>query len=380
MFRRTFSLIWILAVIALIGAAALLSVARTWLPQFGAQRAEVQRWVSEAVGQPVQIDALDAEWRGIYPVLHLRGVRLLDPEQRHTLLRFDELRVAIDPYAALYRWSVQVRALSIIGVRLSVERRADGMLAVLGFEDTADRKTDSLAVLAWLTSQPEVSLLRSEIHWRDARTPAAQPLVFSAVDLQLENDGMHHKLAVATQLPQSLGGQLHCVIDFKGDPTTPTHWAGNIYLNGTGLQLASWLRSRGYAGMTLQDGAADAELWGEFQGLQLHALTGNVRMSKLRLAGDTTPTLDELSGRLRFMRDAAAWRVDVEDHARDARRAGLAGEWFQSAAAHPGGRRTAAVRCRVRFSAPAGCQRLGRARRSAARVHAVHARRHGGHG
>ena len=313
MLRRTFSLLWILTVIALIGAAALLSVARTWLPQFGAQRAEVQRWVSEAVGQPVEIDALDAEWRGLYPVLHLRGVRLLDPDSRHTLLRFTELRVAVDPYAALYRRRVQVRALSVIGARLSVERRADGMLVVLGLEEMPDSKTDNTAVLAWLASQPEVSLLRSEIHWRDARTPAAQPLVFSAVDLQLENDDKRHKLAVATQLPQKLGGQLRCVIDFKGDPTTPTQWSGDVFLHGTGLQLASWLRSRGYAGMTLQDGAADAELWGEFQGMQLHALTGNMRLRKLRLVGDAAPTLDELNGRLRFSRDATAWRLDVED-------------------------------------------------------------------
>ena len=312
MLRRCFSLIWILVVIALIGAAALLSVARTWLPQFGAQRAEVQRWVSQAVGQPVQIDALDAEWRGLYPVLHLRGVRLLGPDKRHTLLRFTELRVAVDPYAALYRWRVQVRALSIIGARLSVERRVDGTLAVLGFEELPDSKTDSMAVLAWLAAQPELSLLRSEIHWRDARSPAA-PLVFSAVDLQLENDGTRHKLAGATQLPRSLGSQLRCVMDFRGDFATPTQWSGKVYLHGTDLQLANWLRGRSYVGLTLQDGAADAELWGEFQGLQLHALTGNVRLRKLRLAGEAAPALDELSGRLRFVRDASYWRADVED-------------------------------------------------------------------
>jgi uncharacterized protein (TIGR02099 family) len=312
MFRRCFSLIWVIAVIALVGAAALLSVARTWLPQFGAQRAEVQRWVSQAVGQPVQIDALEAEWRGLYPVLHLRGVRLLDPDKRHTLLRFAELRVVVDPYAALYRWRVQVRALSVIGARLSVERRADGSLDVLGFEDMPDSKTDSMAVLAWLASQPELSLLRSEIHWHDARS-AAPPLVFSAVDLQLENDGTRHKLAGATRLPQSLGSQLRCVIDFKGDFATPAQWSGNVYLHGTGLQLASWLRNSEYAHMKLQDGAADAELWGVFEGLQLRVLTGNVHMRKLRLAGDTTSALDEVSGRLRFLRDAAAWRVDVED-------------------------------------------------------------------
>lgn len=312
MFRRAFSIIWILAVVALIGAAALLSVARTWLPQFGAQRDEVQRWVSAAVGQPVQIDALDAEWRGIYPVLHLRGVRLLDPQQRHTLLRFAELRVAVDPYAALYRWRVQVRALSVIGARLSVERRDDGSLAVLGFEELPDNKTDSTAVLAWLAGQPELSLLRSEIHWRDARSTAA-PLIFSSVDLQLENDGTHHKLAGAMQLPRSLGNLLRCVIDFNGDIATPSHWSGNVYLHGTDLQLSGWLRRRTYADMNLKDGVADAELWGEFNGLQLRTLTGTAHLRDLRLTGDSVPALDELSGRLRFMQDATAWRVDMED-------------------------------------------------------------------
>lgn len=312
MFRRTISLLWILTVIALIGAAALLSVARTWLPQFGAQRAEVQRWVSEAVGQPVQIDALDAEWRGLYPVLHLRGVRLLDPQQRHILLRFAELRVAIDPYAALYRWRVQVRALSVIGARLSVERRADGSLAVLGIEEKQDGKADNKEVLAWLANQPELSLLRSEIHWRDERSTAA-PLIFSAVDLQLENSGKRHKLAGATQLPPSLGSQASGVIDFNGDLATPAQWSGEIYLHSTGLQLANWLKGLGHAGMTPRNGTADTEVWGEFRGLQLRSLTGSVRLRKLQLDGPDAPILDELSGRLRFAREAAAWRLDVEE-------------------------------------------------------------------
>ncbi len=312
MFRRCVSLIRILVVIALIGAAVLLGVARALLPQFGAQRAEVQRWVSTAIGQPVQIDALDAEWRGLYPVLHLRGVRLLDPDKRHSLLHFAELRVVVDPYAALYRWRVQVRALSVIGVRLSVQRRDDGTLDVLGFEDMPGNRKESMAVLAWLANQPELSLLRSEIHWHDARSPAP-PLIFSAVDLQLENDGTHHKLAGAMQLPQSLGSRLHCVIDFSGDFARPTQWSGKVYLYGSGLQLAGWLNDHGYADMTLQDGVADAELWGEFQGLQLRALSGSVSLHKLRLAGATAPALDELSGRLRFLREPQTWRVDVED-------------------------------------------------------------------
>ncbi len=312
MFRRCISLAWIVVVIALIGAAALLSVARTWLPQFGAQRADVQRWVSEVIGQPVQIDALDAEWRGLYPVLHLRGVRLLDPDRHHTLLHFAELRVVVDPYAALYRWRVQVHALSVIGARLSVQRRVDGKLDVLGFEEMPDNRKAGMAVLAWLANQPELSLLRSEIHWYDARSKAP-PLLFSAVDLQLENDGTHHRLAGAMQLPQSLGSRLRCVIDFNGDFATPTQWSGKVYLHGSDLQLAGWLRDRGYAGVTLQEGVADTELWGEFRNLHLSVLSGSLSLHKLRLAGATVPTLDALGGRLRYLSDAKSWRVDVED-------------------------------------------------------------------
>ncbi len=311
MLRRVFSLAWLLVAIILIGVAGLLSVARTWLPQFGAQRAEVQRWVSQAVGQPVQIDALDAEWRGLYPVLHLRGVRLLDPKTHHTLLHFTELRVAVDPYAALYRWRVQVHALSVIGARLSVERRSDGSFAVLGFGEMPNNKADSAAVLGWFATQPELSLLRSEIHWRDAL--AAAPLLFTAVDIKLENDGTRHKLVVVTRLPQSLGSKLRCVLDFAGDFAAPAQWSGGFYLHGTDMQLAAWLRGRAYAGMTLADGTADVELWGALQDLRLQALTGSVRMRKLRLAGATAPALSRLSGRLRFKRDARSWRIDVED-------------------------------------------------------------------
>lgn len=314
MFRRCFSLLWILAVVALVCVAALLSVARTWLPQFGAQRAEVQRWVSEAVGQPVQIDELAAEWRGLYPVLHLRGVRLLDPASQKTLLRFAELRVAVDPYAALYRQRVQVHSLSVIGARLSVERDADGTLGVAGFEELPDAGSHSPAVLAWLVAQPQLSLLRSEIHWRDTRS-SAPPLVFSGVDLRFVNNGATHKLAGVTQLPQRLGSSLRGVIDFQGDLANPAQWTGKVYLQGRGLQLATWLQGNEHAGVAMQDGRGDVELWGEFKSLQLRTLVGSIGLHDLRLGGAQTQaeTLNELAGRLRWRRNGASWNLDVED-------------------------------------------------------------------
>jgi len=310
--RRFLSILQYSALIVLVGGALLLSIARAWLPHIAAQRGAVAAWVSTAIGQPIEIERLSAEWRGFYPVLHLRGVRLLDPLRRHSLLRFDELRVTVDPYAALYRWRVQIHDLCAIGARLSIERRADGSLGVTGAEQSPDAAGRQSGLLAWLAVQPRVALLRSEIHWRDARS-TAPPQVFSSIDLQLVNDDDHHQLAGATVLPQTLGRALRVVMDFRGDLANPAQWSGKIYVRGQALQLATWMQGHTAGGMSALVGQADAELWGDFANLQLHAVTGTLRLQQVRAAGAPGTLLDEVAGGLRWRFNGASWRLDVDD-------------------------------------------------------------------
>lgn len=317
--RRIVSLLQYLALSILVGVALLLSLARVLVPQVAAQRDDIARWVSAAIGQPIAIEQLSAEMRGFYPVLHLRGVRLLDAARHHSLLRFDELRVTLDPYAALYRWGIQIHDLCAIGARLAIERRADGSLGVTGADESASGTSGQSGLLAWLAGQPRVALLRSEIHWRDARSTVPTQ-VFSAVDLQLVNDADRHQLAGAAELPQTLGHALRVVMDFRGELANPAQWSGKIYLHGQALQLASWMQLHPVGGMRTLSGLGDAELWGDFSKLQLQAVKGTLRLQQLRAGNAADTLLDEIAGRLHWRLEAAGWRLDVED-LRVARRA-----------------------------------------------------------
>src|SRR5437868_929462 len=56
----------------------------------------------------------------------------------------------------------------------------------------------------WLSAQRDIEVRNAEIEWRDEQR-AAPPLVLSALNLRLNNDGEHHRLGFAARLPENLG-------------------------------------------------------------------------------------------------------------------------------------------------------------------------------
>ena len=58
--ERLVSLLWTSFAVLLIGGAALVTLVRVALPQLGAQRSVIEAWLSETVGRPVQVGAINA--------------------------------------------------------------------------------------------------------------------------------------------------------------------------------------------------------------------------------------------------------------------------------------------------------------------------------
>ena len=95
-FRRLRRGCWKLAVWFIIGSAVLVSIGRLLAPHSDAFRPVVERFLAEALNQPVRIERIEARWPRLSPQITLIGLEVGRPEER--LLDVDQARLEFKLY------------------------------------------------------------------------------------------------------------------------------------------------------------------------------------------------------------------------------------------------------------------------------------------
>ena len=310
--------------IASIAAAVLMTVIRLLLPYIDLYQQDIERWLSDALGQPLHIKSVEAEWHGLGPLLHLHDIAFLDRHGGGVRASLAEASIAIDVPRSLLNGELILGSLTVSGVSLSVIYHRDGSIAIAGLGAVAERNKVSAdnggagAMLGWLFSQEHLALENSTIHWYDERF-SRQDLQFINVNLELQNDDERHQFDGSASLPDDLGRRFSFAIDLLGDVFIAGGWSGHAYINGAGLQTASLLNWLPLPGIRVDKGVAELRLWTEWQASRLQQLDGEVSIFGMQLSSVPaeaypalrTELLDSLSGRFHWQRHVDGWQFDV---------------------------------------------------------------------
>jgi uncharacterized protein (TIGR02099 family) len=303
-------------VIALIILAAVaIGVVRLLLPFAGHYRADIEQRVSETLGQPVKIGAVDVEWQGLNPRMRLSDVRLVSDTGDRTLYRFGEMVVEVDLPYYLRHGRVKPGGLRVSKVMLSLVRRSDGSLLLEGMNGEA---TGSGGVLGWFVQQGHLRVDDSELYWTDQRTQGKR-LHFTGVNLILSSQGARHQLSGkltlggenGMALPKKPDQHLDFVLDFNGAITQPAEWAGKFYLRGQAMDLAQWSESVSSATIRFSEGTGGFQVWGEWTRGHLGRLDGEFSFDDVSWAAAPVK-LTRASGLFSWQRDATGWALGVE--------------------------------------------------------------------
>ncbi len=315
--KRLLALLWMGLVVLLIVAAVSLATARVMFSYAGDYRTEVTAWLSDYLGQPVRVDALDARMQGLQPTLLLKGVRLLDRSGSETLLQSRELRVGIDLWRTLLERRVMLGLLTVVGADLSVLRDAGGRISVAGLllaqRSGAAAAPDPAAAGSWLFSQARLEIRDSTLYWLDQRGDA-RPRRFDIARIGLLNQGQRHLLEGVVSLPSGLGESIRVAADFRSAGAVLENWNGEFYVNGLGLELAPLLEQLRAQRQVRASGQLDMELWGRWKDGRLVELHGESGVRELLLRGDASAApfrLDLANGRFRWRREGSGWELDV---------------------------------------------------------------------
>ena len=154
---------------------------RIALPLLAAQRASVEHWASDLMHIPVAIEGLGARWPGLLPHLELHGLRIAPDTAGGAAITCRRVELTLAPLDSLRAREPVLHAVTLDGLRLSVQRASDGRFSVQGIPST------NPVFLAWLLRQERVEAWDTEIRFEDL-AEANAPIRVQNLDLRLQDE------------------------------------------------------------------------------------------------------------------------------------------------------------------------------------------------
>src|SRR5574337_230158 len=244
-------------------AGLVLALRYVVLPRVDNFRGKIEEMTSAAIGLPVRIGGMVADWSGLRPRLHLSEVVVSDKA----------------------------------GLPAETESSQPG------FAD-------------WLLSQGRIVIRGARLEWTDLQR-GAPPLVLDQVNLELRNWIGRHRFGLQARPSAALAATVDVRGDLKGhDPQRPASWGGEIYARVDGADLGAF---RAWVDLPYEAaGRGSTRAWVELVEGRLSALTADLRLTdaRVRLAPDL-PALDlaSASGRVRLARSEASRSVELNGFA-----------------------------------------------------------------
>jgi uncharacterized protein (TIGR02099 family) len=282
---------------AIAGALLLLTLRYRVLPDIERYHEQITTAASTAIGQPLIVGKIEADWDGLRPRLLLSDVKILDKQGKVTLsLPRLENTVA---WTSLPTAELRFQSVLIDSPDLSVRRDVQGHWFVAGIaldEQSAGTKDGS----DWLLHQSIVVIRNARITWQD-ELRAAPTLVLERVDLSIDNRFGHHRFAVRGSAPEKLASRLDVRGNFSGDSFADmSDWRGELF---TQLDYADVLAWKPWVTLpnAFKSGKGALRMWLGFEQGKLRSVDADVALAGVQARlSDELPQLDlkELRGRI----------------------------------------------------------------------------------
>lgn len=298
-------LVWGGLIAWLLFAALVLGLRYAVLPKIADYREEIEVSVSQAIGLPVHIGAIQARWRGLNPDLILDEVTVAD---RHGARAFSLSRVE-----AVLSWQTLLRGRPILGLLaferpvLHVRRERDGRISIAGVE--AEGEGDP-AFAEWVLEQKRIRVRNATVVWED-RQRGAPPLALEDLQFALDNSGRRHRFGLSAAPPGELAARIELRGEVRGQlGEALERLSGKLFLELDYADLAGWHPWLDYP-VHLPRGRGAMRVWGDFDE-GAGKLTADLALEDLRIrVAPSLPELDltALRGRLEGRYQPGDWAL-----------------------------------------------------------------------
>lgn len=285
-------------ILLFVGAGALLTLRYWVLPGIERYHDSLTAMASAAIGQPVSIGRIEADWRGFRPHLKLTNVRILDREGK-TALAFLKVENEVS-WSSLLTGELRLYSLELSQPDLLVKRDAQGKLFIAGVPLSGSSSSSGNSLADWLLDPSRIVIRDARITWLDEQR-ASPPLVLNQVNLLISNGWLRHRFALRALPPTELASGLDLRGDFYGTTFNDLPaWKGELYTQLDYADVAAW-RTWLTLPIPLRRGKGALRGWLGIADGKVSSLTADLALSgvRTRLAEDLPPLdVNSLYGRI----------------------------------------------------------------------------------
>lgn len=262
---------WLLGAVYFSFALCVLLLRYWLLPLVPEHRHDIEGMVGQALGLPVTIGSIAADWQGLNPHLELHDVRIADRAGRPALA-FERIDNIVS-WWSLPSFALRFDRIEIVAPTLHIRRETDGHLFVAGIP--VDGGGNDSQTADWLFKQNIIHIRKANVVWEDALR-GAPPLALEQLDFLLDNDiGGRHRFGLTAVPPAALASRLDLRGDLHGhDLSRPDDWHGQLFAELAYADLAGWHAWLDYP-VELPQGNGGLRLWLDVDGRRLAAAGAN---------------------------------------------------------------------------------------------------------
>lgn len=295
---------YLLAAVVILVSASALALRFLIIPEIDRYKAYIESSASDAVGVPVSIGAIEADWWWLNPRFSLRDVALSSPG-REAPLRLGQVDATIS-WLSLAWQEPHLTRLDIVRPSLEIRRDNAGVIYVAGIPVNVPSAPSPFP--DWLLRQRAVTVSGGRLTWLD-ETLEAPPLVLNQVNIRLENRFRRHRFGLTAQPPADAGTLLDLRGDLRGESVHRlASWSGRLYARADGASAAALHAWAPWAQASVKRSVGDLRCWLTLAQGRIQALTGDVKLHDVAvsLAADRPDMVfRQVSGRIGWQRGKA---------------------------------------------------------------------------
>lgn len=310
-----------LVIIAGITAAIILLLigSGAWLSKAVAERKdEIAAWASEHTGYQIEVGEASLYWLDFIPKLMLADVNVMTQGSERPIFRLASLYVGADVLDSIEQRQPVIDTVSISGLQLAVMRDAEGQFSVRNL-DWQPEKSDSDNT--WQSALNDLEHLRLQsisLDYQDAVNPNFGGFYqLQYADLTQSGDWVSADIDLT--LPQHLGKALSVHGEVKRDGDNFSAW--EMVVNGSELQLATFLENRFVTSIGIEQGRADIKVSVTKQDDEISAnglaklQNGSFyqQLNGKNPDGDSSPVqIDSLDTQFNWLQIGNRWQLDLQ--------------------------------------------------------------------
>lgn len=251
------------------------------LPNIGDYQPQIEKLASKALGQPLTIGSIQADWQGLRPHFVFEDVMMRDGNGKQAL-HLPRVSAVVSWWSAAIG-NLRLQSLEITRPDLDIVRDRNGQLFVAGMPIDLNRQGDGKS-MDWLLTQHEIVVREGAIRWNDYQRNAPE-LVLSSVDLVMLNDRNRHQLSIKAAPPANMATPLDVRADFyhpffASRFSDARQWKGAFYADWGDSDLSVWNAYVDYP-FEVMAGKGSVQTWLYFDRSQVTNFIADVSLTNL---------------------------------------------------------------------------------------------------